>query len=55
MDSMITILSFLFFTALVGVLTWLITRKDDDASSEAYFLGGRCPIAPRYGCKSLAG
>lgn len=37
----LTIISFLFFTALVGVLTWLITRKDDHASSTGYFLGGR--------------
>ncbi|BDS08415.1 solute:sodium symporter family transporter [Oceaniferula spumae] len=37
----LTILSFLFFTALVGFLTWRITRKDDHESSEGYFLGGR--------------
>ncbi len=36
-----TILTFLFFTALVGVLTWWLTRKDDDASSTGYFLAGR--------------
>jgi SSS family solute:Na+ symporter len=35
------ILSFVFFTALVGILTWLITHKDDHASSTGYFLGGR--------------
>ena len=46
MDSMITILSFLFFTALVGVLTWLITRKDDHVSSDGYFLGGRTLTFP---------
>jgi len=46
MDSMITILSFLFFTALVGVLTWRITRKDDHASSDGYFLGGRTLTFP---------
>lgn len=36
-----TILTFLFFTALVGVLTWVLTRKDDDTSSTGYFLAGR--------------
>jgi SSS family solute:Na+ symporter len=37
----VTILTFLFFTALVGALTWWLTRKDDDASSTGYFLAGR--------------
>ena len=36
-----TILSFLFFTGLVGLITWLWTRKDDHGSSDGYFLGGR--------------
>ncbi len=35
------IISFVFFTALVGILTWLITHKDDHATSAGYFLGGR--------------
>jgi len=35
------LISFLFFTALVAVLTILLTRKDDHASSAGYFLGGR--------------
>ena len=38
---MVTIVSFLFFTALVGVVTWVITRKDDTGSSKGYFLAGR--------------
>lgn len=38
--------SFLFFTALVGVLTWLITRRDDHATSQGYFLGGRTLTFP---------
>lgn len=38
---MVTILSFLFFTGLVGLLTWLITRRDDHATSSGYFLAGR--------------
>ncbi len=36
-----TLLTFLFFTALVGVLTWMLTRKDDHGTSTGYFLGGR--------------
>ncbi|MEZ6055247.1 MAG: solute:sodium symporter family transporter [Planctomycetaceae bacterium] len=36
-----TLLTFLFFTALVGALTWLITRRDDHVTSDGYFLGGR--------------
>ena len=42
----VTILSFLFFTALVGVLTWLFTRHDDHQSSQGYFLGGRSLTFP---------
>ena len=38
---LLTVASFLFFTALVGVLTWLITRKDKLDSSTGYFLAGR--------------
>ena len=37
----ITVASFLGFTALVAVLTWLITRRDDHSSSTGYFLAGR--------------
>jgi SSS family solute:Na+ symporter len=36
-----TLLSFVFFTALVGFLTWRITRKDDHGSTKGYFLAGR--------------
>jgi SSS family solute:Na+ symporter len=42
----LTMVSFIFFTALVGVLTWLITRKDDHASSSGYFLAGRTLTFP---------
>ncbi len=35
------VLSFLFFTALVAVLTLILTRKDDHQTSSGYFLGGR--------------
>ncbi len=43
---MINILSFLFFTGLVAVLTWLLTRKDDHTSSEGFFLAGRSLTFP---------
>lgn len=33
--------TFLFFTALVGFLTWMLTRKDDHGTSTGYFLAGR--------------
>ena len=35
------IASFLFFTALVAVITVWITRNDDHSTSKGYFLGGR--------------
>ena len=43
---MLTILSFLFFTGLVAVLTWWITRGDDHGSSKGYFLAGRTLTFP---------
>ncbi len=46
MDLAITIVSFLFFTGLVAVLTWLITRKDDHKSTGGYFLAGRSLTFP---------
>ena len=33
--------SFVFFTGLVAILTYLLTRQDDHESSKGYFLGGR--------------
>ena len=42
----LTLGSFLFFTGLVGVLTWWITRRDDHASSQGYFLAGRSLTFP---------
>jgi SSS family solute:Na+ symporter len=36
-----TLLTFLFFTGLVAVVTWRITHKDDHHSSTGYFLAGR--------------
>lgn len=35
------LLSFLFFTGLVGLITWRLTRRDDHGSSVGYFLAGR--------------
>ena len=42
----LTILSFVFFTGLVAVLTWWITRGDDHGSSKGYFLAGRTLTFP---------
>jgi len=36
-----TILSFLAFTALVAVISYLATRSTDEDTSDGYFLGGR--------------
>lgn len=38
---LLTLLSFLFFTGLVAVLTWFFTKGDDHKSSGGYFLAGR--------------
>lgn len=38
---MLTLLSFIFFTALVAFATWAIVRKDKISSNDDYFLGGR--------------
>jgi len=36
-----TVISFIFFTALVAVISWYITRKEDLSTNQGYFLGGR--------------
>lgn len=41
-----TLASFLFFTGLVGVLTWWITRGTDHESTKGYFLAGRSLTFP---------
>jgi solute:Na+ symporter, SSS family len=41
-----TLISFFIFTGLVGLVTWLMTRKDDHQSSDGYFLGGRSLTFP---------
>lgn len=38
---MLTLLSFVFFTALVGVLTYFLVRGKESESSDGYFLAGR--------------
>ncbi|MHC5053433.1 MAG: solute:sodium symporter family transporter [Planctomycetota bacterium] len=40
------VISFLFFTGLVGVITWLITRKDDHRTGRGFFLAGRSLTFP---------
>lgn len=44
--SILTIASFLFFTALVAALTWWFTRGDDHDSTSGYFLAGRSLTFP---------
>ncbi|MCP3032060.1 solute:sodium symporter family transporter [Halobacillus sp. A1] len=39
--SIFTILSFLFFTGMVALISYLLTRKEDLDSHDGYFLGGR--------------
>lgn len=41
-----TLVTFVFFTGLVGVITWRITRKDDHGTSTGYFLAGRSLTFP---------
>lgn len=38
---MLTLVTFFFFTALVGAITWFLTRGDDHGTSTGYFLAGR--------------
>ena len=42
----VTLITFVFFTGLVGLVTWLITRRDDHGSSTGYFLAGRSLTFP---------
>ena len=39
--DLLTILSFVGFTALVAVIAWYATRKTDESSADGYYLGGR--------------
>jgi len=47
---LIVLLTFLLFTGLVAALTWVLTHKDDHATSEGFFLAGR-----RLGAVVIAG
>lgn len=38
---MLTFFTFVFFTAFVGVVTWLITRNKETESADGFFLAGR--------------
>lgn len=42
----ITLVSFVLFTGLVGLITWWATRHDDHSSSKGYFLAGRSLTFP---------
>jgi len=42
----LTVISFIFFTAFAGFLTWRITRKDEKSTSDGFFLGGRSLTYP---------
>ncbi|WP_048306026.1 solute:sodium symporter family transporter [Halomonas sp. PR-M31] len=42
----LTLLSFLFFTGLVALITWFITHRDDHRSTSGYFLAGRSLTFP---------
>ena len=43
---MTTLITFIFFTGLVGLITWIITHKDDHGTSTGYFLAGRSLTFP---------
>lgn len=40
-DIFWTLGSFIFFTALVGVISWYLTRNDNLSTNTGYFLAGR--------------
>ncbi len=48
----LTLGSFVFFTALVAIGTWLLTRRDRHDTSAGYFLGGRS-LTAGFICGSL--
>ena len=41
MSNLFTLLSFAFFTALVGVITWWKSRGEDVSTNSGFFLAGR--------------
>ncbi|KAF0095213.1 MAG: SSS sodium solute transporter superfamily protein [Puniceicoccaceae bacterium 5H] len=50
---MLSVLSFFFFTGLVGLLTWYITRRDEKNTSVGYFLAGRSLTFPLIAASML--
>ena len=40
-EAVVTILTFVFFTGLVAVLTWWITRGKGTDTEDGFFLAGR--------------
>ncbi len=46
MNVSLALFSFLFFTALVGVLTWFFARGKEISSNEGFFLAGRSLTFP---------
>ncbi|STY63874.1 putative transporter [Mannheimia haemolytica] len=45
---LLTIITFLVVTGLVGYISWLKTRNDDLSTSKGYFLAGRGLSATVY-------
>lgn len=43
---MLTVISFILFTAFAAGLTWWLTRSDEKSSSDGFFLGGRSLTFP---------
>ncbi|MEN9632217.1 MAG: hypothetical protein RL077_621, partial [Verrucomicrobiota bacterium] len=41
MNLPLAIGSFLFFTALVALISWWRTRREDNSDAQTYFLAGR--------------
>ena len=46
MSNLFTLLSFAFFTALVGVITWWKSRGEDVSTNSGFFLAGRSLTFP---------
>jgi len=44
--QVVLLASFFGFTGFAGLLTWLLTRRDDHGSSKGYFLVGRSLTFP---------
>jgi SSS family solute:Na+ symporter len=44
--DLVTVVSFVFFTGLVGILTWWLTRHEDVETNTGFFLAGRSLTFP---------